>query len=106
VQQTVKVNKAGATLSLAASPASTSVAAGTSITLTASVTNAGTAPTGTVTFLDGKTQLGTGPLSSGVATYSTGKLAAGAHTITASYGGDSNYLSSTSSAVAVTVTAH
>jgi hypothetical protein len=37
-------------------------------------------------------------LSGGVATYSTAALAGGAHTITASYSGDTNFLGSTSSA--------
>jgi autotransporter-associated beta strand protein len=53
-------------------------------------------PTGTVTFLDGATSLGTGTLSNGTATFSTSDLAAGSHSITASYGGDSNFLASSS----------
>ena len=62
-------------------------------------------PTGTVTFLDGMTSLGTGTLnSSGVATFSTTSLAAGAHSLTASYGGDTTFSSSTSTAVSLTVT--
>ncbi len=65
---------------------------GYNVTFTASVTGTGAvAPTGTVTFLDGTTTLGTGTISSGVATFSTASLAAGTHSITASYGGDSNY---------------
>jgi Big-like domain-containing protein len=63
-------------------------------------------PTGTVTFLDGATTLGTGTLnSSGVATYATSTLASGAQSITAQYGGDSNFAASTSAAVTVTVQA-
>jgi hypothetical protein len=52
-------------------------------------------PTGTVQFLDGKTAVGSGTLNgSGVATWSTSSLVAGGHTITAVYGGDSNFTSS------------
>src|SRR5581483_3433104 len=61
-------------------------------------------PTGTVTFFDGSTILGTGTLDgTGQATFTTGSLAVGAHSITASYGGDGNYLSSTSSPLTQTV---
>ncbi len=55
-------------------------------------------PTGTVTFLDGTTPLGTGTLNaSGVATFTTSNLAVASHSITASYGGDANYLPGPSS---------
>jgi hypothetical protein len=72
------------------------------VTFTAVVANAGSgsapAPTGTVTFKDGNTTLGTATLSTanGVtsASLSTSSLALGGHTITASYGGDSNYSAS------------
>ncbi len=51
-------------------------------------------------------QLGTGTLNgSAVATYSTSALTTGAHSITAQYGGDSNFAASTSPAVTVTVKA-
>jgi Bacterial Ig-like domain (group 3)/FG-GAP-like repeat len=79
---------------------------GVSITFTAMVTpTSGTAkPTGTVTFLDGSTSLGTGTLSAaGVATFSTSALSAGPHTITANYGGDANFATSTSSGLAITI---
>jgi hypothetical protein len=57
--------------------------------------------TGLVTFLDGSTILGTGALNAaGVATLSTSTLTIGSHPITASFGGDSNYTSSTSSVLA------
>jgi len=94
------------TTALAASQSS--IAAGTSVTFTATVTGAtgstGT-PTGTVTFTDGAATLGTGPLTAGVATLSTTSLAVGPHSVTASYGGDSNFSGSTSTALSVTVTA-
>jgi sugar lactone lactonase YvrE len=102
--QTIKVAKATPTAALKAS--ATAIAPNTPVTFTATFTGAATAPTGTVTFLDGKTTLGTGTLSGGVATYSTTKLAAGTHSITASYGGDTNYGPATSGAVTVTVSAH
>jgi Big-like domain-containing protein/Kelch motif protein len=74
---------------------------GSSVTFTATVTPS--AATGTVTFKDGSTTLGTGTLSSGKTTFSTSTLAAGSHSITAAYGGDSNYNSSTSSVLTQTV---
>ena len=72
---------------------------GQSVTFTARVEvvapGAGT-PTGTVTFKDGATVLGTGTLNaSGLATFTTSTLAVGNHSITASYGGDTNDLTST-----------
>ena len=97
---------ASSTTTLKAS--ATTVTAGTSVTFTATVAggagSSGT-PTGTVTFLDGTTTLGTGTLSSGVATYATSALAVGSHSVTAKYGGDTNFTSSTSSAVTITVNA-
>jgi hypothetical protein len=93
------------TTTLAVSPGN-SVVSGTSVTLTATVAGSGsTAPTGTVTFLDGTATLGTGTLSAGMATYTTTTLSTASHSITASYGGDSNYSASTSAAVSISVTA-
>jgi hypothetical protein len=102
------ITTAASTITALTASAAT-VTAGASVTLTATITGAsgstGT-PTGTVTFVDGTTTLGTGPLSaSGVGTYSTSALATGAHSITAQYGGDSNFAASTSTAVSVTVQA-
>jgi predicted secreted protein len=80
---------------------------GASVTFTATVTSAtaGTI-TGTVTFLDGTTQIGTGAVGAGgVATFATSALAQGSHSITAQYGGDSNYTGSTSTAVTQVVNA-
>ncbi|QEH37847.1 Copper resistance protein CopC [Aquisphaera giovannonii] len=70
---------------------------GTSVTFTATVTSAGGVPGGTVTFKDGSTTLGTATLSgSGVATFATSSLALGSHTITATFGGSTNFAASTS----------
>jgi hypothetical protein len=82
------------------------VTIGQSVTLTANVSpQAGSnVPTGTVTFLDGTTTLGTSTLNgTATATFTTTNLAAGTHSIVASYGGDSKDGSSVSSAVSVNV---
>jgi hypothetical protein len=82
---------------------------GTPVTFTAVVTATGTTvPTGAVTFYDGTTQIGTGTLTasgttSAVTTFQTSSLAAGTHSITASYGGDANDFTSTSAAFSETV---
>jgi hypothetical protein len=89
------------TVQIAPNPASF----GTSVTLTATVTGSGIAPTGTVTFYDGSLKLGSSALNSGIATYSSSSIAKGSNSITASYGGDSNYVQTNSSAVVLTITA-
>ena len=98
---------ASTTTALTASAAT--ITAGGSVTFTATITGASGStgvPTGSVTFLDGTTSLGTGTLNaSGVATLSTTKLSAGTQSITAQYGGDTNFAGSVSTAVTVTVTA-
>jgi hypothetical protein len=77
---------------------------GQSVTFTATVTGLIVTPTGTVTFKDGATTLGIGSLNgSGQATFSTGALSAGDHSITAVYGGDLLYNPSTSSVLTQTV---
>jgi len=68
------------------------------VTFTATVSSSSGTPTGSVSFYDGTTLLGSATLAQGVATYTTSTLAAGAHSITAVYAGDSNFSSLTSSA--------
>ncbi len=102
---TTVTGPAASTTALGAS--STAITAGQSVTFTATVTGPSgntTTPTGTVTFKDGTTTLGTGTLAAGVATYATTSLPVGSDSITAVYGGDTNFNGSTSSAVTVTVT--
>lgn len=97
------VQKADTATSLSA-PANANV--NQSVTLTATVTPATSgAPTGAVTFFDGATQIGSSNLNgSGGASFSTSSLAAGSHSITAVYAGDSNFNGSTSSTSTVVVT--
>jgi hypothetical protein len=56
-------------------------------------------PTGTVTFKNGTTTLGTAALISGVASYTTAKLAVGTWSITAVYPGNTLFTASTSTAL-------
>jgi hypothetical protein len=58
----------------------------------------------TVTFKDGATTIGSSTLTNGIATLNVTSLAVGAHNLTAVFGGDSNFVTSTSSAVPLTVT--
>ncbi|WP_409513311.1 MBG domain-containing protein [Edaphobacter aggregans] len=104
-------------VSLAASPITTSTLLSTSsnsptygqqvvLTATLSTSMVGTlTPAGvdTVTFKDGTTTIGTSTLSSGVATLNVSNLSVGSHTITAVFGGDSNFQTSTSAPVSIVV---
>ncbi len=65
-----------------------------------------TNPTGTVTFYDQSVgvQLGTAPIgANGQAVFTISSIGPGVHSITASYGGDPSFLSSTSNAVSVQI---
>jgi hypothetical protein len=77
---------------------------GSNVTFTATALHTGTrTPTGSMTFKDGTTTLGTVALSGGSAAFATSALAVGAHSITAAYSGDFNYLASTSPVLKQTV---
>ena len=73
---------------------------GQRVTFTATVSAGGAGtPTGLVDFTEGSTDLTPGgiTLAGGVATFSTSALSVSTHTISAAYGGDGNFLSSTGS---------
>ena len=77
---------------------------GSAVTLTAAISSAGGIPTGQIVFRDGKTDLGTAPLDgAAVATLRIDTLSAGAHSLTASYGGDDKFAGSTSAPVTITI---
>jgi autotransporter-associated beta strand protein len=81
---------------IALSTTANSVAAGQSVTFLATVTGPST-PAGSVTFEDGDTPIGTVPLDAhGHAALTLASLSPGAHTITAVYGGSTDFLASTS----------
>jgi hypothetical protein len=87
-------------------PTASQVPVGVSLTINATVQASGGTPTGTVTFYDGGRMLSAALLNNaGVATYSSSSFTLGSHTITAQYGGDSNYTASTSSVVTIAIVA-
>jgi DNA-binding beta-propeller fold protein YncE len=97
------VTKAASNATLQAN--SSDVLAKANVTLTAKVssTTSGT-PTGTVSFIDGTTSLGSATLdNTGTATLTINTLTAGAHSLTATYGGDTNFTGTTSAALTETV---
>jgi len=110
---TVTVNALTATTTtLSTGLTNNTTTTGTSFTLTATVSSGGsvlTSTSGTITFTDttASTTLcsAVAVSSSGTATCATSFSTAGAHSLTAVYGGDSTYATSTSSAVSVAVTA-
>ncbi|MGA3345174.1 MAG: putative Ig domain-containing protein [Terracidiphilus sp.] len=105
VTDTVTVTPLTATSVVLTGPAS--AASGQSVTFTAMVSHSGSGtPTGSAVFSDGALVLATVPItSSGVATYSTNTLSVGAHSISADYGGDSNFSASQSATLSLIVQA-
>ena len=89
--------QAGTTTTLTSSSNPSAFGQPVTFTATVAASSPGTgSPTGTVTFKDGSTTLGSGTLTttSGVtaATFTTSTLSVGSHAITASYGGDANFV--------------
>ena len=99
----VVVVRAGTTTMLTTS--GTPSTAGESVTFMATVTSPmGGTITGTVAFKDGPTTIGSATLE-GSAIFTTSNLNAASHSMTAVYGGDANFNSSTSDVVTQVVTA-
>ncbi|WP_052200708.1 Ig-like domain repeat protein [Terriglobus sp. TAA 43] len=99
------ITKANTNITLSSNP--TTQYAGVAVTLKAVVSSVTTGtPTGSVTFFDNGTAVGTVALTAGVAQISTSALAIGAHVISMTYSGDTNFLngSVTASSGATTVT--
>jgi hypothetical protein len=91
--------KAATTTTLSSAPNPSTY--GETVTFTAVVTSSvDTPPDGeTVSFMKGAKVLGTGSLSGGAATFTTTTLKVGTTTVTAVYGGDSNFAGSKSKPV-------
>jgi len=101
------ISKIPTTTTVTVSPTSVNAGTTTPVTLKAAVAHAsgsGT-PTGTVTFFSNGSKVGTGTLSSGTASFSykVSSLTGGTYSITATYGGDTNFASSTSAAATLNV---
>jgi len=91
-----------ATMLILAAPGD--AAPGSAVTLTATITSTGGTPTGDIVFHDGNTSLGSASLDGvGVAVLRINTLAAGAHSLTASYAGDGKFDGSTSAAVTTNI---
>ncbi len=91
-----------ATMLILAAPAD--AAPGSAVTLTATIASTGRTPTGDIVFHDGNTSLGSASLDgAGVATMRINTLAAGVHSLTASYAGDGKFGGSTSAAVTINI---
>jgi len=98
------VSEVTPTIALVAAP--TRVSLGDTVTLTATLSRQVGTPTGTVSFYDGSTLLqAVSVAANSQATLPVSNLALGTHSITATYSGDSQYVSVTSAAVSVEVDA-
>lgn len=98
---TVSPALASATTSLSVAPSA--AAYGGTVVFTSTVVGSAATPTGTVTIDDGTGPLAMVSLLNGTAAYSSSSLAVGTHSLTANYSGDTNYQSSVSTAVSLTV---
>ena len=97
------VNAATSTTMLATSNANVNLTNPVTFTATVLGNNSST-PTGNVFFKDGAASIGTAAVNNlGVATFTTSTLAAGTHSITASYQGDQDYATSVSASLTETV---
>ncbi len=92
---TQTVSKAATTTTIVSSPDPSTFDKPVALTATVKSTTAGT-PTGTVTFKQGATILASVALVSGKATFTDAALASGSDSITATYGGNGDYVGSTS----------
>jgi len=117
---TLTVTQAATATGLKASATTVGLGSNVDLTATINTTSAGSPPTSNVTFTSGGTPIaaapalvsiyGAGNLQTGQfvtaqssATFSTSQLALGQNAIAAQYGGDINYLASTSPAIVVNV---
>ena len=98
LSQVFNVGPSATAISSSQNPA----AGGSPVTFTATVSGSGATPAGTVVFNDGTNVLGSGTLDgSGMASLGASALSVSnsPHSMTAFYGGDSNYSGSTSGAL-------
>lgn len=92
IVQTTSPAPSGITLASSVNPS----VIGTSVTFSVTVASTSGTPTGSVTFYDGAAAIGTATLRAGHASLATPDMTLGEHAITAVYGGDTNFVGSSS----------
>ncbi len=106
ITRTYTVTAATPTFTITSPALSTSVVSGTAVKFAVSVASSfSPVPTGTITFKVDTTALGSVALSAGVASINVTETTTGAHTLSASYGGDTTYAASGPITRTYTVTA-
>ena len=101
----IAIARANPTTAVAFNPNPVAVGINEAITATTGTAIPGAQPTGTVTFLDGGNPIsGAVALTAGAATFNINTLTAGAHNISFSYSGDTNFAPLTSGASTLDVT--
>ena len=100
---TFSLTNSGATPTVTLVSSNNRILFNSQVAFTATVSASAGTPTGTVKFNDGTTLLGSGTIASGTVTFTTSSLAAGVHSITVVYSGDSIFSSATSAALTQTV---
>src|SRR5262249_43888079 len=92
------VNKADPAVTVSSSPNPSSFGQSVSLNATVQAT-----ATGAIQFLDNSAVLGTVNVVNGVAVFTIATLSVGAHTLSATYSGDSNYQNGTAAPIQQTV---
>ena len=97
------VNQATTTLSLSSSLSTSSYSQAVTLTATVQPSYTGGSATGTVSFYDNGTLWQTAPVLNNVAQISVTGFALGTHSLTATYGGDSDFTGSSATAISLVV---
>jgi hypothetical protein len=105
LSQSVTLAPDSTTLISSLNPAGAGQSVSFTATIVSSTSGVTVTPTGSVTFFDSGNSLGTISVASGVAVFTTTSLAAGNHSITAQYSGDTNFATSSSTALSESVVA-
>ena len=104
---TVLLGALAPTTSVLTTTSPATIASGANVPLSLAVSDTGpafNAPTGTATFSDGGKVLGNATQTASPYSFTVSGLAAGTHTLTATYNGDTRSLSSTSNTITIQVT--
>ncbi|HEY3705541.1 MAG TPA: Ig-like domain repeat protein, partial [Terracidiphilus sp.] len=105
VTESLVVTTVAAPVKVNLTPAATPLSACSPASFTVQVSSSSGQPTGTVQLKSGASVLGSKSLTNGAASLTAGAMAAGSHTFTANYSGDSLHPPATSAPVTLTVPA-